>query len=72
LLGDDAYILQFTMNGTEIRLRGRAVDASSVMQVLTNEPMYQQVTAPQAIVKVANAGQEQFTLNITLARDEAQ
>jgi hypothetical protein len=72
LLGDDAYILQFTMNGNEIRLRGRAVDASSVMQVLTNEPLYQQVTAPQAIVKVANAGQEQFTLNITLARGEVQ
>jgi len=67
LLGDGAHILQFTMNGRDIKLRGRAVDASSVMQSLTNVPMYREVTAPQAIVKVAKSGLEQFSLNITLA-----
>ena len=69
LLGDDAHILQFTMNGREIRLRGRAVDASSVMQILTSEPDFQEVTAPQAIVKVAKSGLEQFSLNVTLAAE---
>ena len=66
LLGDGAYILQFAMSGTEIRLRGRATDAATVMQKLTNEAAYTEVTAPQAIVKVGNAGLEQFSLNINL------
>jgi hypothetical protein len=66
LLGDDAHIVQFAMSGREIRLRGRARDAASVMQKLTNEPAYVEVTAPQAIVKVGNSGLEQFSLNINL------
>jgi hypothetical protein len=69
LLGDDAHIVQFAMSGREIRLRGRAMDAASVMQKLTNEPAYVEVTAPQAIVKVGNSGLEQFSLNISLVGD---
>jgi hypothetical protein len=67
LLGDSVHIMQFSMNGREIRLRGRAEDASSVMKLLTGEPGYAEVTAPQAIVKVANSNLEQFSLNLTLA-----
>lgn len=67
LLEDDVYIVQFAMDGREIRLRGRAADAASVMQLLTDQPYYAEVTAPQAIVKVGNSGMEQFSLNITLA-----
>ena len=66
LLGDDAHVLQFAMNGREIRLRGQAVDAASVMQKLTDEDAYAEVRAPQAIVKVGNSGLEQFSLNIIL------
>jgi general secretion pathway protein L len=66
LLGDDAHIVQFAMSGREIRLRGRAADAASVMQKLTDEPGYAEVTAPQAIVKVGNTGLEQFSLNINV------
>jgi len=66
LLGDDASVAQFAMSGLEIRLRGRAVDAASVMQKLTDEPGYSDVSAPQAITKVGNTGLEQFSLNITL------
>lgn len=66
LLNDEVSISQFAMNGGEIRLRGRAVDASSVMQKLTSEPAYTEVSAPQAIVKVGNSGLEQFSLNIVL------
>ena len=66
LLGDDVSISQFAMKGGEMRLRGRAADASAVMQKLTNEPTYGEVSAPQAIVRVGNTGLEQFSLNITL------
>jgi hypothetical protein len=69
LLGDDAYIVQFSMNGREMRIRGRAVDAAAVMETLTSEPSYLEVTAPQAIVKVAKVGLEQFSLNITLGSE---
>ncbi len=70
LLGDSAYILQFSMKGREVRIRGRAEDAAAIMQLLTREPEYSDVTAPQAIIKVANSGLEQFTLNLTLAGGE--
>jgi hypothetical protein len=59
------------MTGREVRLRGRAEDAAAVMQILTGEPDYAEVTAPQAIIKVANTGLEQFSLNLTLAGSEA-
>ncbi|RLA43452.1 MAG: general secretion pathway protein GspL, partial [Gammaproteobacteria bacterium] len=66
LLEDGASVAQFSMNGREIRLRGRAQDAAAVMQKLTDEPTYSEVLAPTAIVKVGNTGLEQFSLNITL------
>ena len=69
LLGDSAHVLQFSMKGRELRVRGRAADAAAIMQLLTAEPVYVEVTAPQAIVKVANSKLEQFTLNLTLAGD---
>jgi hypothetical protein len=71
LLGDGVHVLQFSMTGREVRLRGRAEDAAAVMQILTGEPDYAEVTAPQAIIKVANTGLEQFSLNLTLAGSEA-
>ena len=66
LLGDDAYLSQFAMAGTEIRLRGQSADAASVMQLLTDQPEYANVSAPQAIRRVGNSGLEQFFLNMTL------
>ena len=71
LLSDAAHVLQFSMKGREIRLRGRAEDAAAVMQILTGEPDYVEVTAPAAIIKVANSGLEQFSLNLTLAEGGA-
>jgi hypothetical protein len=38
-----------------------------VMEKLTNEQDYVEVTAPAAIVKVAKSDLEQFSLNILLA-----
>ena len=67
LLGDDASLLQFSINGKALKLRGVANDASVVVQQLTDQAAYKQVTAPQAITKYFNTGQEQFSLNIELA-----
>ena len=67
LLGDDASISSFSMNGTELRLRGRAVNAAAVMEQMTDEPRYAEVTVPQATVRLGDSGQEQFYLNIRVA-----
>ncbi len=67
LLGDDASLLQLSVHGTAMDVRGVADDAAVVVQQLTEEPAYAQVTAPQAITKYFNTGQEQFFLNILLA-----
>jgi general secretion pathway protein L len=71
LLGDDVSIAHFSMVGDEIRLRGRAVDAASVMQLITKEPAYAEVTSPQAISRVGNTGFEQFSLNIRLGEGDS-
>ena len=66
LLPDSAYVTQFTQEGRSIRLRGRGTDAASLQQAMTEEPAFQQVTAPQAISRVGNTGLEQFFLDIQL------
>ncbi len=66
MLGDDVSLIQFTMQGTGLNIRGIADDATVVVQQLTDEPAYARVTAPQAITKYFNTGQEQFFLNIEL------
>jgi len=71
LLGDDASITSFAMTGANIRLRGRAADAAKVMEQLTNEPAYLDMT-PQAIVKLGDTGQEQFSLNFQVAAGPGQ
>lgn len=68
LLDDSASIVSFDMTGVELRLRGRAVDAAAVMQQLTEEPAYAEVSSPQAITKLGNSGFEQFYLDIKLAQ----
>lgn len=67
LLGDDVSLGRFSIKGKDIRIQGRAVNAASVMQLLTDEPAYSQVSAPQAISRVGNSGLEQFYLDIKLA-----
>lgn len=67
LLGDDASLLQLSVHGTALGLRGVADDASVVVQQLTDEPAFSDVIAPQAITKYFNTGQEQFFLNIKLS-----
>jgi general secretion pathway protein L len=66
LLEDDESIEQFAMNGLEMDLRGRAADAASVMQRLTDQPDYVEVSAPRAFVRMKGTQIEQFYLNIRL------
>jgi len=67
MLGDDVSLIQFSMVGTRLDIRGIADDAAVIVQQLTDEPAYASVTAPQAITKYFNTGQEQFFLNIELS-----
>lgn len=67
LLGDNASVQQFTMNGRNLRLRGEAENASEIMEKLSAEPVYESVSAPQAITKLGTTSRERFVLNITLA-----
>lgn len=69
LLEDGAYIAHFSMRGTDLRIRGRAQDAASVMQTLSAEPAFASVTAPQAITAVGNSGVEQFYLDLELSQE---
>lgn len=69
LLDDDAYAAHMAVRGDVIRLRGRATDAASVMQRLSSQPAYKEVTAPQAIVRVGNTNLEQFYLDIRVATE---
>ena len=69
LLPDSAYVVQYTQNGQKIRLRGRATDAATLQQALTEEPVFRSVTAPQAITKVGESGVEQFFLDLELRRE---
>ncbi len=68
LIGDDAWVAHFSANGEDMRIRGRAADAAAVMQTLSAESAYAEVTAPQAISRVGNGDQEQFYLDIRMGR----
>ena len=70
LLDDDAFLQEFKIQGNKIRLRGRAKDAAKLMQRLTDEKNYANVSAPQAITRLGNSGLEQFYLDIEVY-DEA-
>jgi general secretion pathway protein L len=66
LLEDGESVDQFTMNGLEINLRGRAADAASVMQRLTDQTDYAEVSAPRAFAREKDSQAEQFYLNIQM------
>ena len=66
LLGNDAYVERFSMQGLEIDLRGRAVNAAVMMQRLSEQPDYIKVTAASPIRRIPNTNQEQYHLKITL------
>lgn len=67
LLDDDAFIERFSMSGREVSVRGRARDASTVMQTLAENPHYRQVRSTRPISQLGNTGLEQFFLEINIA-----
>lgn len=69
LLGDEAWVAHFSADGDLMRIRGRARDAAAVMQSLSGDPAYLEVTAPQAISRVGNTDQEQFYLDIRVGAE---
>lgn len=71
LMDDNVYVANFSMQGRDIRLRGRAGDAAMVMQTLAETEAFERVTAPQAITAVGNTGLEQFHLDIELVDPDA-
>ncbi|MEH6518538.1 MAG: PilN domain-containing protein [Halioglobus sp.] len=71
LLEDDAHLSQFAIGGVNIKLRGQSGDAAAVMQLLTDQPAYTEVTAPQPITRIGGSGLEQFFLNMKLREEEA-
>ncbi|MHA7816242.1 MAG: PilN domain-containing protein [Pseudohaliea sp.] len=71
LLGDDAWVAHFSADGGDLRIRGRAADAAAVMQTLSSDPAYAEVTAPQPISRVGNSGEEQFYLDLRVGEGAA-
>ncbi len=70
LLGDDAYLERMSIDGRNMEIRGRAVNAANVMELLTRQPGYASVTAGSPIRKLPGTDQEQFHLKVQLAGDK--
>ena len=70
LLPDSVYLVQFSQDGREIRIRGRAEDAAGLQKTLTERDRYLSVTSPQAISRVGREGLEQFFLDLELRSQE--
>jgi hypothetical protein len=66
LLGDDAYVERFSMQGLEIDLRGRSGNAAGLMQTLSEQPEYAEVVAASPIRRIANSDMEQFHLKLKI------
>ncbi|MEH6585323.1 MAG: PilN domain-containing protein [Halioglobus sp.] len=66
LVGDDAFVERLAINGLEIDIRGRAADASAIMELLTQQPDYRGVTAASPIRKIPGTNLEQFHLKVQL------
>lgn len=71
LLGDGTYLERFSLDGRELDLRGRAVDAAAIMKLLVEQPEYVEVAAASPIRKVRGSLQEQFHLKISIAEGAA-
>lgn len=72
LLDDNASVISFSMAGNIVKVRGRARDAASVVQQLTAESDYLEVTSPHAISALGNTGFEEFYLDLTLVGRDAR
>jgi hypothetical protein len=67
LLDSDTWLAQMDLQRSRIRIEGQSPDAAKVMQTLSDEDVYEKVTAPVAIRKVSRSDLERFVLDLALA-----
>lgn len=67
LLDNDTWLAQVDLQRSRIRIEGQSPDAAKVMQTLSDEEVYETVTAPVAIRKVSRSDLERFVLDLALA-----
>jgi hypothetical protein len=66
-LDDATWLTQVDIKNGTMRIDGQSPNAARVMQQLTDEPAYAEVTAPAAIRTVGRSGLERFVLDIRFA-----
>ncbi|MFV8818303.1 PilN domain-containing protein [Haliea sp. E17] len=64
LLEDSAYIDRLSIEGREMDIQGKAVNAAQMMELLTKQDAWSGVTAGSPIRKLPNSNREQFHLKI--------
>lgn len=67
LLDDETWITLVDIKNGTMRINGQSPNAAAVMQKLTDESAYDEVTAPSAIRKARRSDLENFVLEITFA-----
>jgi general secretion pathway protein L len=70
LLGDDTWLAQFDIKDSRLRIEGQSPDAAKVMQSISDQNVYERVTAPVAIRKVSRGNLERFVLDLVLKSQE--
>lgn len=64
---DSVYIEELVIEGRQVRVRGWAVNATQYLQMLTEDPLYAEVSAPGGIRRHGRTNLEQFTVELRLA-----
>ncbi|WP_151702568.1 PilN domain-containing protein [Nitrincola alkalilacustris] len=70
LLGDDVWLASLELRKDRLRIDGRAENAASLMQALSQRPEFVEVRSPSAIRR-ERSGEERFVLDIMLSAEEA-
>ncbi|HCD54810.1 MAG TPA: hypothetical protein DEQ90_05240, partial [Halieaceae bacterium] len=64
---DGVYFEELVMEGGQVRARGWAVNATQFLQLLADDPLYVEVSAPSGIRRHGRTNLEQFTVELRLA-----
>ena len=66
ILPDDTSLQSFKLQGTKVMIVGTTVNASTLMQLLGNQPGLHDVRAPAAATRNAGASKETFAIEFSL------
>lgn len=66
ILPDDAYLFGLDIQKAKITASGQTVDASSLLQKLSADPLLKNVRSPIAVTKVQGASKENFVIEFTM------